>query len=72
MKSDLSVLKTSDFNDRDLLVVIWTLAFAFYSVELENIDTGLPPLFRQGIIEIFSALWHLPFVGHEMIVYNMS
>lgn len=56
IKSDLSVLKTLEFNGRNLLVVMRTIAFVFYLVGLKTVDTSLPPFVWLSIMEFFGAL----------------
>ena len=53
MKSGLLVLKTLEFNGRDLLVVMRTLAFFFYSLGRKTVDTCLPLFFWLSIMAFF-------------------
>lgn len=48
-----------------MLVVMNTFSFAFYLIRLENVNTGLPPLFRLGLMAFLVALWHPLLVCYE-------
>lgn len=68
IRGDLFVLARLAFNPGDLLVVVGTLAFAFYSLGLKYRTSVLPPMLRFGACAFAGALWHLPFAGYELFV----
>ena len=60
-----------DFNHGDLLVLLGTIAFAFYSLGLKHTPSALPALIRFGTMACAGALWHLPFLMHEIFVREL-
>ena len=65
VEGSFSHLVSLSFNHGDLLVGMGTIAFAFYSVGLGYVKTGLPPLVRFGAMAFFGAMWHMPFLVYE-------
>lgn len=65
-EGSLSRLFELAFNAGDLLVILGTVAFALYSLGLKHIPTALPALVRFGAMACAGALWHLPFLVHEI------
>ncbi|EHI47814.1 EamA-like transporter family [SAR116 cluster alpha proteobacterium HIMB100] len=68
IRGDISVLAGLAVNSGDLLVVVGTLAFAFYSLGLKYRPSALPPLLRFAACAAAGALWHLPFMVYELAV----
>ena len=72
IRGDLSVLAGLAFNSGDLLVVVGTLAFAFYSLGLKYRASVLPPMLRFAACAAAGALWHLPFLFYELVVQGQT
>ena len=72
IRGDLSVLAGLAFNTGDLLVVVGTLAFAFYSLGLKYRPSALPPMLRFAACAAAGAIWHLPFLGYELAVQKQT
>ncbi len=72
IRGDISVLAGLAFNEGDLLVVVGTLAFAFYSLGLKYRASALPPMLRFGACACAGALWHLPFMVYELAITGQT
>ena len=72
IRGDLSVLAGLAFNTGDLLVVVGTLAFAFYSLGLKYRPSSLPSLVLFAACAAAGTLWHLPFLVWEIGVQNQT
>ena len=67
IKADLNLLMQLQFNLGDLWIVLATCSFSIYSLGIKHLKSQLSQVQRFGAMALGGALWHLPFVGMEIM-----
>lgn len=70
MRGDLSALTSLSFGGGDLIMLVGTLGFAFYTVLLRRVPAAIGPMLILIIVQLFGTLVMAPFYLIESLTYQ--